>query len=405
MSIYAFTSITLNYVPKARVLSTSLRSLHPEWKFCLLVAEPVPDELRDDCLKRGDVDEILTLDSLEICGEHNEPLEGQQLEQWVFKHSLVELCTAVKGPCLDLLLKRDDCEAVFYFDPDIAVFSRLDALTARFDSASILLTPHQTAPEQSLEAIIDNEVCSLKHGVYNLGFLGVKKSHGGLAFASWWKRRLELLCYSDIPNGIFTDQRWVDLAPGFFDDVGIVREPVYNVSTWNLTHRNVEGDVQDGLFVNGQALGFYHFSGFDSGAQLTMLNKYGSHMPTLYELRDWYIRRCAEFDDERYSHRPWRYQYFANGEPVRTEERLLYRLRRDLQKAFPSPFQTDDINLSYYDWYRVNVGEESSSGESQAEKMMLVYRSQLEQVYASRSWKLAQAIVTCARFFRIRNWI
>ena len=38
-----------------------------------------------------------------------------------------------------------------------------------------------------------------------------------MKFANWWNNRLQLYCYDDIPRGIFTDQRWVDLAPAYFD--------------------------------------------------------------------------------------------------------------------------------------------------------------------------------------------
>jgi hypothetical protein len=403
MTIYAFTSIALNYVPKARVLTTSLRCFHPEWKICLLVAEPVPENLRRDCLERGDVDEIITLDELTIFDENGNLLKGAQLDQWVFKHNIVECCTAIKGSCLEYLLQREDCEAVIYFDPDIALFSRLDRLVSVFADASVLLTPHLTNPEppNDLEAILDNEVCSLKHGVYNLGFLAVKKSQAGLSFASWWKRRLELFCYADIANGIFTDQRWVDLAPAFFEETTIIRDPVYNVSTWNLTHRKVDKDATGTLLVNNQPLGFYHFSGFDSGAQLAMLNKYGSSMPALYELREWYIARCAEFDDERYSHRSWVYQHYMNGEEITQAQRILYRDRADLQAAFPSPFDVSNVNSSYYDWFRINIGSEVSAQVAQLEQLVNSYKSHIDQIHASRSWRALQSIFKIARFLRI----
>lgn len=394
MAIYAFTSIALNYVPKARVLTTSLRRFHPEWRVCLLLAEPVPEPLREDCLRRGDVDEIITFEDLTINDENGTRLTGQRLEQWIFKHSLVEFCTAIKGPCLDLLLRREDCEAALYFDPDIALFSRLERLVSEFETASILLTPHLIVPESpnALDAILDNEVCALKHGVYNLGFLGVKRCPMGLQFASWWKRRLELFCYADIGNGVFTDQRWVDLAPAFFEEIAILRDPSYNVSTWNLTHRTVVQDASGALLVNDAPLGFYHFSGFDSGAQLIMLNKYGKTMPALYRLRDWYIARCAEFDDQRYSRRSWVYESYSNGQAITAAERVLYRWRSDLQAAFPSPFDATAVNSSYYDWYRVNVGTEGSAEEMPLEQMLHMYQSQIEQIYASRTWKAAQML-------------
>src|SRR5205823_5632165 len=216
----------------------------------------------------SDFDEVATLTDLGI----------PHLESWVFKHSLVELCTAVKGPYLDKLLRRPGCSGVFYFDPDMAVFNRLDPLFEGLERGSVVLTPHQLDAEEDEEAVIDNEICSLKHGVYNLGFIGVRPSTPGLQFASWWRARLEQWCYADIPSGIFTDQRWVDLAPALFDCIEIIRDRGCNVATWNLSHRLVEGNFDSGFTVNGAPLRFYHFSGFDSGAQQIMLRKYGRSM-------------------------------------------------------------------------------------------------------------------------------
>ena len=150
------------------------------------------------------------------------------------------------------------------------------------------------APETDLQAILDNELCCLRHGVYNLGFLAVRRHGQGRQFVAWWADRLRRFCYDEVSNGLFTDQRWVDLAPAFFDDIAIVRDPQYNVATWNLTHRRATGRAPYEIQVNGRPLVFYHFSGFDSGAQKDMLDRYGSDSPVLFELRDWYIARCEE---------------------------------------------------------------------------------------------------------------
>src|SRR5205814_1240079 len=127
-------SIAANYLPKARVLARSLKKFHPELRFCLLVAEPVRDGAHYDY---SDFDEVATLTDLGI----------PHLESWVFKHSLVELCTAVKGPYLDKLLRRPGCSGVFYFDPDMAVFNRLDPLFEGLERGSVVLTPHQLDAE------------------------------------------------------------------------------------------------------------------------------------------------------------------------------------------------------------------------------------------------------------------
>lgn len=341
MSTHVFTSSTNCYIPKARVLAHSVKRVHPEFVFHLVLADEPPEGFR---WEEEPFDSVITIGDLDIPNP----------ESWIFKHSLVELCTAVKGPALVKLLSRADCSEALYFDPDIVVLAPLDRLLSEFASASILLTPHLTEPETNLDGIRDNEFAALRHGIYNLGFLGVKNSDAGRRFARWWADRLLEFCYDDIPNGLFTDQRWVDFGPAFFPECRIVRDPVYNTATWNLSRRVVEGGLRDGLKINGQPLVFYHFSGFDSGAQGAMLDKYGKQMRGLYELREWYIAECERMGQQELSKIPWRYARFDNGELISEEQRRYYREREDLQQAFPNPFSTEDVNRSYYHWFAVN---------------------------------------------------
>ena len=94
----------------------------------------------------------------------------EKLPSWIFKHRLVELCTAVKGTAFQYIAERFGAERIYYFDPDIVVLGRLDDLERMLDRNSVLLTPHLLEPETDLQAILDNEICCLRHGVYNLGF-------------------------------------------------------------------------------------------------------------------------------------------------------------------------------------------------------------------------------------------
>ena len=344
MATHIFTSIAANYIPKARVLARSLKTLHPDFIFHVVLCDIIPAWLD---LNEEPFDSILTIHDLDI----TDP------EQWMFKHTIVELSTAVKGFALRRLLNLPNSERVLYFDPDMVILQPLTGLLKEFGASSILLTPHIAEPEQTIDAILDNEFSVLQHGIYNLGFVGVKASTEGQRFAAWWQDRLYHFCYDDIPRGLFTDQRWADLAPAYFPDCKILRDPVYNVCTWNLTHRTVTGSLQEGFLANGHPIVFYHFSGFDSGAQEAMLNKYGQNMPALYELRDWYVAECDRLGQGELSLIPWAYGYYENGERIPNGHRKLYRDRTDLQQAFPNPFLTSDISHSYLHWLAAS-GEE-----------------------------------------------
>lgn len=397
MSIYIYTSIALNYFPKARVLSTTLKKFHPDWKFCMLVSEDVDEQTRAKMLSYDDIDEVISYDQLIITDGFATKLNDTEFKQWCFKHAIVEFCTAVKGSALKFLLNKPDCEAAFYFDPDIAIFDDLTQLTDHFKNGrSILLTPHLTDIEKTYDAVWDNEISILRHGIYNLGFIGVKNDANGHKLAQWWKDRLDMYCYADIPNGVFTDQSWCDMVPAVFDGVHVLRLPQYNVSTWNLNHRFVDGKDLDNLYVNKDfKLCFYHFSGFDSGAQLAMLNKYAQGMPKLFLLRDWYIAECQRLDNPEFSQRKWQFNYYSDGEKILNEHRIVYRQRSDLQQYFSDPF--DVSNRSLAKWFEFEYPKEQTNN-FKAE--LLKKEHELNEVLNSTSWKITQPLRKIMQMFK-----
>lgn len=350
--IHVFTSITTNYLPKARVLAESIRRHGPGFRIHLVLCDEPPPGFD---LAMEPFDALITLADLDL----------DDLA-WLFSHSVVELCTAVKGPALQYLFDVQGADKVFYFDPDIAVFGRLDELVAALDRHCALFTPHQCVPEVDDEAVRANEICSLRHGVFNLGFLGVRGDAEGRRLAAWWAERLRSYCFDEPQRGLFTDQRWMDLAPCFFPDIGILRDPGFNVATWNLTHRQVTGSLRDGVRVNGEPLGFYHFSGFDSGAQERMLARFGGDNPALWELRAWYLDECDRHGQAALGERPARWSRFDDDTPIDTRQRVLYRSRPDLQRAFPDPFATADPRASYLQWWRVEGPTDGDAGSFRA---------------------------------------
>lgn len=336
--MHVFTSIVANYLPKASVLARSVKRFHPEARFHVVLSDDLPS-----CPPEwtAPFDSIINIREL--------PLTN--LSSWIFKHRLLELCTAVKGIAFQYIAERFGAERIYFFDPDIVILHPLADLEERLSRHSVLLIPHQTEPEQSPEAVLDNEIVSLRHGVYNLGFLAVRLTGQGRSFIDWWADRLINYCYDEVASGLFTDQRWVDLAPAFFDDIFIVRDHQYDVATWNLTRRRATGRAPNDILINGKPLVFFHFSGFDSGNQLFMLKRYGRHSPVLFELRDWYLAECERYGQSVLGLRPWVYARFHNGKTITDHQRWVYRNDPRLSRFFPDPYRTSPLHQSYYHWY------------------------------------------------------
>lgn len=334
--LHIFTSAACNYIPKVRMLFRSLREHHPEAVLHLALADERTPKLD---VPSEPFDEVLAVADLNI----------PDWKAWAFCHSIVELATAIKPFYLKYLLSRDDCAKVIYLDPDMVTFSRLDDIIDALDTANVVLTPHQTDAESDLAAVMDNEISSLKHGVFNLGFVGVAATEEGRRFASWWASRIYHFCRSEIHNGLFTDQKWIDLVPALFDGVAISRSPRHNVATWNLTTRQLSRDEDGRYLVNGEPLGFYHFTGFDSGAHRIMAVRNAPGNEAVMQLVSWYERGTHEAAQDPLSAVVWAYGSFSNGQSVTKVHRFIYRERVDLQNTFADPFDASDAK-SLYTW-------------------------------------------------------
>ncbi len=335
--LHVFTSAAVNYLPKVRILCRSLKRHHPEATIHLALADQRPDWLG----AAGEpFDAILDIAELGI----------PDWRAWSFTHDVVELSTAIKPFALRRLLARPDCGTVLYFDPDMVLFSRVDDILATLEAANVALTPHQTAPEQTLEAILDNEVAALKHGIFNLGFIGVANTSEGRRFADWWADRVYRLCRADVENGLFTDQKWIDFAPVYFDGVAILKSPRHNVATWNLTTRRLAGGFDEGFTVDGEPLSFYHFTGFDSGAHRIMAIKNAAASPPVQRLIAWYEREIAVADGDPVSRWPWAFGRFSDGTAITAAQRWLYREHADLRKAFPDPYDATPGKPTFAAW-------------------------------------------------------
>jgi hypothetical protein len=346
--VNCFTSISYAYLDRARVLLETVRRFHPDWSISIALQDIEPHGVPID-VARDVVARVIRPQDLGI----------PNLKSWIFRHDAVELCTAVKGAVLCRLLDGG-AEKVIYLDPDIAVFAPLDEIVDTLEKHPILLTPHRLEPEKDDQAISDNEIGSLKHGVYNLGFLAVRNCDEGRRFAAWWRDRLLNHCYDNIPGGLFTDQRWCDLVPVFFPGVGILRDPGYNVASWNLGQRPISIDAHGTIMAADVPLRFFHFTKIQ-GVGEEMLARYAGGRIEPFELVKWYRRRLAAHKVEGLPAEWWGYGSFDSGRPITRAHRVLYRTRPDVQRAYPDPFS--QARESYEAWFDADAGRAQPGAE------------------------------------------
>lgn len=323
--LYIFTAAAFNYFPKARMLARSVRAHLPDAHLCMALSDVRPEGFD---IKKYGFDSVIAADDLGA--------EIPNLESWIFRHDVMELSTAIKPFVLNRLLALPDCKAVLFLDPDCYMFGGPSGLLENFAEHSILITPHQTKAETD-DRMMFREINHLRFGIYNLGFLGVKNDDEGRRFSMWWQKRLSKYCLIDLQSGLFTDQRWIDHVPVFFNRVKILRDSVYNVACWNFRDRLIQGDPSQKVTADGLPICFFHFAGTTGGFQKYM-NWWGHDKPALQRLLDWYLESTKALDDEPLFTRNPPYDCYENGEPVGFLHRLVYREEQGLEGRFPRPY-------------------------------------------------------------------
>ena len=242
-----FTIVSNNYLYYARTLMQGVATQHPECdRFCVLVdndpshAAAYPDEFR-----------VIRLEQLAL----PEP------QQFIFRYTILELNTAVKPWAFAHLLDLGYSEVV-YLDPDIRLYRPMTEVFALLaGEADIVITPHLLAPMTDTKHPTELDI--RRAGTYNFGFCALASGTSTRDFLSWWQAKLVHGCVVDLAAGVFVDQSWIDLVPGMFPRVSILRHAGYNVAYWNLAQRSIES-LPTGDLVEGVPLVFFHFSGFDA---------------------------------------------------------------------------------------------------------------------------------------------
>jgi glycosyltransferase involved in cell wall biosynthesis len=384
MKSAACTIIAKNYLPYARVLMQSLRRWAPEMRRFVILVD------------RADGYFVPANEDFEIILSEDLPIP--QSRWFHFKYTILELSTAVKPFALELLFEKYGLDNVLYFDPDIKLYSHLRVVSSALESHNIALTPHLTGLLHDDRRPAELDI--LRSGAYNLGFIAVRRSAETQRFLKWWQARLYDQCVVDLAKGLFVDQRWIDLAPGLFDGVDVIRDPGYNVAYWNIGHRQITKGPQ-GYTVHGAPLCFFHFSGFDPENPSRFSrhqNRYS--VDDLGDARPLIMDYAEDLLANGYADcRQWPYTFgvFENGSPIPDMGRPAHHESPAVLRSVDDPFSEEGYRAFLDLWNEpISRLDGKPSGVTR-----LAYR-----IYGARSdVQAAMPDIFGADLLRFLNWI
>jgi hypothetical protein len=325
------TVITRNYLHFARALATSVRQVHPDANItvCLVDKPPLGWQRDQEPFK------VFFACELGI----------QNWNGFLFQYTPFELTCALKPFVLKHVLNTTGICKLLYLDGDILVCGRLDDLLGKLDAASIILTPHLTA-SFCLSEPDRWEVDILNTGIFNGGFIGLRKTESACSMLDWWQARTRNWCKWNINHH---DQGWLDSVPALFDGVLIERGVQYNAAVWNTGTRVFSEDAQGRVNVDGRPLAFFHFASIDTDKpdSLSRISRrsYDQEPAAVRRLHREYLARLQACGMAQCH--AWGYQYdrLEDGTKIKEEWRELIRTDRAAFCGVENPFTIPKAKL------------------------------------------------------------
>lgn len=333
-----FTICAHNYLPFAVALGDSLAQVYPGSKLTVFLLDEPPDDDAD--LQNVNIRPSQTVVSVDDWNHR------------LVYYDILEFATSVKAACF-LKLFDEGHKFVVYLDPDIIVFQPLDVVLEAFTGGSkIVLTPHLRAPLPA-DGKHPDDLDILRAGIYNLGFIAAENTSRVGDLLKWWDSKLRTQCLSDPREGVFTDQKWINLLPTFEPATFIIRHPGYNAAYWNIHERTICKEDQRWVVVCDACetlpLVFFHFSGFrpDRPNLSKYQDRFDSALPgDLYALLQDYasLLHRASFEDR--AMRPVPVVRFSTGVPWDKICRALYRQACQMELDLGAPL----VENAWLEW-------------------------------------------------------
>lgn len=254
--LHVATIITPNHLDKAYTMIESMRKFHDCHAHILIVGAyhkvlkpptiPNTTFYTLDDMFSGKIGRInsLIFDKYKLPSEDRPPnIAKHDYLRWALKAGFI----------YKLLESNKNNKLYIYCDCDLHFYNDYHEIIDYSSNKSITISPHW----RTIHSTVMNEFqYNFKHGLYNGGFFIC--THQAMPILEWWAERCCVEC-SATSNTTYVDQKYLDLVPLYFDNVGIIKHKGCNVAGWNMSY--LQRSIKNGeTLVSGQKIIFIHYS-------------------------------------------------------------------------------------------------------------------------------------------------
>jgi len=237
---YFCTYFDQNYLLPGLTLYRSLRNHCPEFKLYILCLDTVVK----DTLARLALEEIIPV-PLTRLESANPQLHEARSNRGLFEYYI----TLTPVLPLFILDHYRDIDLVTYVDADIFFYSDPVPVFDELGDQSILVTEHRFSERNQPQIV---------HGRFSVQFQSFRNNSQGRACLERWSDQCQAWCRSDLEDGKFGDQKYLDEWPELYDQLVVSSLKGAGLAPWNLDRYRISF-VHGKILVDDEDLIFYHF--------------------------------------------------------------------------------------------------------------------------------------------------
>jgi hypothetical protein len=155
------------------------------------------------------------------------------------------------SPSLPLYVFNNDSsvEQVTYLDADLYFFHDPEPIFQEIGVSSVAIIPHR----------FPKQIAYLQStGIYNVGWITVRRDAEGLACLYRWRDQCLDWCYDRIEGTRYADQGYLNEWPDRYKNLVILQHKGANLAPWNLKNHEIHTSNRT-VLVDTDPLVFFHF--------------------------------------------------------------------------------------------------------------------------------------------------